>query len=217
MEIQKNLLTINSMSRPGTKIGIIKGVVVHYVCNPGSSALANRNYFESLKNQTAKYASSHYIIGLQGEIINCVPENEVAYHAVGANSNYIGIECCHPDASGKFNDKTYASLIELCADICKRYGLNPETALIRHWDATKTMCPLYYVNNPAAWDKIKADVSAKMYAQPLPPMPKDISEWAKESWKWAVENKVSDGTRPKDPITREEMWTMLHNCDSFKK
>ena len=161
MEIQQKLLTINPYSRPGKKIGPIKNIVVHWVGNAGSTAIANRNYFESLKDKKA-YASSHYIIGLEGEIIQCVPETEVAYHGNSANSYSIGIENCHPDWEGKFNDKTYKSLIELCADLCKRYNLDPTIALIRHYDVTKKDCPHYYVRNTQAWVNLKNDVKAAM-------------------------------------------------------
>ena len=161
MKIQESLLTINQYSRPGTKIGKIKKVVIHWVGNAGSKAISNRNYFESLKDKKI-YASSHYIIGLDGEIIRCVPESEVAYHGNSANGYSIGIENCHPDWEGKFNDKTYKSLIELCTDICKRYNLNPETALIRHYDITRKDCPHYYVKNPKAWEQLKSDVKRAM-------------------------------------------------------
>ena len=129
--------------------------------NANTTAINNRNYFESLKTKKI-YASSHYIIGLDGEIIQCVPENEVAYHANQANSYSIGIECCHPDWNGKFNDKTYQSLIELCVDICKRYKLDPQKTLIRHYDVTKKQCPLYYVQHQDAWEMLKYDVSVAL-------------------------------------------------------
>lgn len=161
METQQKLLTINPYSRPGTKIGKIKNIVIHWVGNAGSTAIANRNYFESLKDKKT-YASSHYIIGLEGEIIQCVPETEVAYHGNSANSYSIGIENCHPDWEGKFNDKTYASLVALCADLCKRYDLDPTIALIRHYDITKKDCPHYYVQNSQAWLNLKNDVKAAM-------------------------------------------------------
>ena len=139
----------------------MKNIVVHWVGNANTTAINNRNYFESLKTKKI-YASSHYIIGLDGEIIQCVPENEVAYHASQANSYSIGIECCHPDWNGKFNDKTYQSLIELCVDICKRYKLDPQKTLIRHYDVTKKQCPLYYVQHQDAWEMLKYDVSVAL-------------------------------------------------------
>lgn len=161
MEIQQKLLTINKYSRPGTKIGSIKNIVVHWVGNANSTAIANRNYFESLKDNQI-YASAHYIIGLQGEIIQCVPEQEVAYHANNANSYSIGIEVCHPDWDGKFAETTYKSLITLLVDLCTRYNLEPITALIRHYDVTKKDCPHYYVQNSQAWVTLKNDVKAAM-------------------------------------------------------
>ena len=139
----------------------MKNIVVHWVGNANTTAINNRNYFESLKTKKI-YASSHYIIGLDGEIIQCVPENELAYHANQANSYSIGIECCHPDWNGKFNDKTYQSLIELCVDICKRYKLDPQIALIRHYDVTRKQCPLYYVQHQNAWEMLKYDVSVAL-------------------------------------------------------
>ena len=35
------------------------------------------------------------------------------------------------------------------------------------------------------------------------------SEWAKEAQDWVKENNISDGLRPKEEITREEVWVML--------
>lgn len=97
MRVENKYLTINPYSRPGVKIGTIKGIVVHWVANPMSTAIANRNYFEGLKtgkknsSGSTIYASSHYIVGLEGEVLACVPEIEVAYHASSANKSHIGI------------------------------------------------------------------------------------------------------------------------------
>ena len=161
MEIIKELLTINPYSRPGTKRSKTTKVAVHWVGNAGSKAINNRNYFESLKDKKI-YASSHYIIGLEGEIIQCIPEDEIAYTTNSANAYSIGIECCHPDWTGKFNDKTYNSMVKLFADICKRYKLNPLTDIIRHYDITKKECPKYFVDHPDKFEQFKKDVQAKM-------------------------------------------------------
>lgn len=163
MNIEDRLLTINQYSRSGEKQNKIEKIVVHWVGNANSSAIANRNYFENLKNTHKTYASSHYIIGLNGEIIRCIPENEVAFHAgsYSMNRKSIGIEDCHPDWGGKFNDNTYNSLVELCADICKRYDLGID-AIIRHYDVTGKSCPKYYVENEQEWIKFKNDVANRL-------------------------------------------------------
>ena len=160
----KAYLTSNKYSRPGIPMKKVKGIVIHYVGNPGSTAINNRNYFNRLKDQqTTKpiYASSHYIVGLEGEIIACVPEEEVAYHASKANSDHIGIEVCHPDWKGKFTTVTYEALIGLIMDICKRYNLNPLRDVIRHYDVTGKDCPRYYVENIEAWEQLKQDANKK--------------------------------------------------------
>lgn len=163
MNIISKLLTKNIYSRSGEKQGDIKKIVIHWVGNANTSATANRNYFENLKNTHKTYASAHYIIGLNGEIIQCIPEDEVAFHSgsYSMNRKSIGIENCHPDWNGKFNNATYNSLVELCADILKRYNLDT-TALIRHYDVTGKQCPLYYVKNTSEWDKFKKDVANKL-------------------------------------------------------
>lgn len=143
MKITNNFLTINPNSRPGIKRSRTTKTAVHYVGNPGSSAVANRNYFENLKG-TSTYVSSNYIIGLSGEIICCVPDEEIAYCTNQANSYSVSIECCHPDSTGKFNAATEKSLAELCAYLCKKYNLNPMDDIIRHYDVTGKQCPLYW-------------------------------------------------------------------------
>ena len=143
MKITDALLTPNKYSRPQIPLKSVKKVVLHYVGNPKSSAMANRNYFENQKSG-GRYVSSHYIVGLEGEILRCVPENEVAYCSNSANSYSISIECCHPDATGKFTDATTDSAAELCAYLLKKYGLSVDD-LIRHYDVTGKQCPLWYV------------------------------------------------------------------------
>ena len=168
MKITDALLTPNRFSRPQIPLKTVKQVVLHYVGNPNSTAMANRSYFENQKNG-GRYVSSHYIVGLDGEILRCVPENEVAYCSNRANTYSISIECCHPDATGKFTEETTASAAELCAYLLKKYGLSVDD-LIRHYDVTGKQCPLWFVPTKyqsadvanARWAGFKALVSQKM-------------------------------------------------------
>lgn len=153
------LLTINDYSRPGLAIDEVNGIVVHYTANPGTTAQQNRDYFESLKDTHETHVSSQFVIGLEGEIIQCVPCNEIAYASNDRNSDTVSIECCIEDESGRFNEATYQTLIHLTAWLCGRYGLTTDD-VIRHYDVTGKMCPKYYVKNEDAWDEFKADVNA---------------------------------------------------------
>lgn len=143
MKITEMFLTPNKYSRPQIKLERVTKIAVHYVGNPNTSAAANRNYFENQKNG-GKYVSSHFIVGLDGEIIQCIPLDEWSYCTNQANGYSISIECCHPDSSGKFNEKTEQSLAELCAYLCKKFGLDPMNDIIRHYDVTGKQCPLYW-------------------------------------------------------------------------
>ena len=162
VKVKEMLITPNKWSRPQTKIGTIKNIVVHWVGNAGSTAENNAKYFNSLKDGRGTYASSHYIIGNDGVVIRCVPENEVAYHASSANNYSIGIEVCHPDNTGKYTDLAYKALIELMVDLCNKYKLEPEQAIIRHYDVSGKECPKYYVKNEDAWKKLRQDVTDTM-------------------------------------------------------
>lgn len=154
LSIQHQFLTVNPYSRSGDKLGRIKGVVIHYTANPGSTAQNNRDYFENLKDKHTTSVSSHFIIGLQGEVIQCVPLNEIAYASNNRNSDTISIECCHPDISGKFNDKTYNSLQTLVKSLMDTYHLNSND-IIRHYDVTGKNCPKYFVEHEDAWTQFK--------------------------------------------------------------
>ena len=160
-EITEDFLTVNINSRPGTLLKRVKGIVIHYTANPGTGAKANRDYFESRKDQedtTANKVSSHFVVGLDGEIIQCIPLNEIAYASNDRNQDTISIECCHPRKNGKFNKKTYHSLVQLCAWLCDQYEIQDKSAIIRHYDVTGKLCPLYYVKHPSQWDKLKSDI-----------------------------------------------------------
>lgn len=160
-EMDVDLLTVNPYSRPGTKTDKITGIVVHYTANPGATARGNRNYFEGLKDSHETKASSNFVIGLEGEIIQCVPTWEVAYASNDRNPDTVSIECCHPDEGGRFTEDTYQSLVELCAWLCLKFNLD-ESDIIRHYDVTGKMCPKYYVENEEAWEQLKQDVGIRL-------------------------------------------------------
>ena len=128
-EMEVDLLTPNEYSRPETKTEKITAIVIHYTANPGATARGNRDYFENLKNTHITKASSNFVVGLDGEIIQCVPTWEVAYR----------------------------SMVQLSAWLCLKFDLT-EKNLIRHYDVTGKNCPKYFVEDEAAWETFKADV-----------------------------------------------------------
>ena len=157
-EMDVQLLTVNEYSRPGTKTNKINDIVIHYTANPGSTAMQNRDYFEGLKDSHQTKASSHFIVGLEGEIVQCVPTWEEAYASNDRNSDTVSIETCHLEADGKYTAETYKSMVQLTAWLCKKFELT-EKNVIRHYDITGKICPKYFVEDEEAWDKFLSDVS----------------------------------------------------------
>ena len=156
-KIDVQLLTINDWSRPGIAVSDIKKIVIHYLGNPKTTAQENRDYFESLKNLQDTYMSANYVVGTEGEIIQCVPDGEVAWASNKANYYSISIENCHRDESGRFTDATYWSDVHLVAYLTEKYDLDRDD-IIRHYDVTGKDCPKWYVDHPNEWEQFKDDV-----------------------------------------------------------
>ena len=161
--VEQDYIPVNDWSRPGTPLEDINAAVIHYVGNPGTTARANRNYFASLASgKEGTYASSHFVVGLEGEVVQCVPLTEVAYASNTRNGDTVSIEVCHPDETGEFSPVTYGRCVELAAWLCREFKLDPETDVIRHYDVTGKEGPLYYVEGPGAGERRKADVAAEL-------------------------------------------------------
>jgi len=159
--VEEDLLPRNPYSRPGTALTEISGVVIHYVGNPATSASANRSYFAGLALSGDTYASSHFIVGLEGEIIQCVPLSEVAYCSNERNSDTVAIEVCHEDESGEFSPETLESVTRLTAWLCAQFDLTEED-VIRHYDVTGKSCPKYYVEHEDAWLALRESVAEQI-------------------------------------------------------
>ncbi|SKA90586.1 SH3 domain-containing protein [Caloramator quimbayensis] len=162
------VMLLTNKNRPKIKLKKLKGIVIHWTANTGkgADALANRNYF----NSTDRAASAHFIVD-DHQIIQCILEDEVAFH-VGANKyrsagekiregsfgpNYflLGIEMC-VNSDGNFN-KTYENTVELAAYLLKKHKLSIND-LYRHYDITGKDCPKMLIDENQ-WQKFKNDVN----------------------------------------------------------
>lgn len=155
--ITEDFIPINEYSRPGEKLEKVNNIFVHYTANQGTSAAQNRSYFENLGITGETSASAHFVIGYDGEIIQCVPLDEIAYAVMKRNYDSISIECCYLSDDGKFTDATYQSLIRLSAWLLKEYQLAPED-MRRHYDEGGKRCPLYFVEHEDAWERFLKDL-----------------------------------------------------------
>jgi N-acetylmuramoyl-L-alanine amidase CwlA len=174
IKIKEDFLTKNEYSRPMRELKDVLGIVIHYVGVPAQRAAQTVSYFESLKHGKNKiYASAHYIIDLDGSVIHCIPNNELAYHCgaekykdgicdkLGSYPNLttLGIELCH-NKDG-FTMETINSAVELASNLLKAYDLT-EKDLYRHYDITGKLCPKFYVEHEDSWEAFKNAVMKKL-------------------------------------------------------
>lgn len=188
-------------------------IVVHYTSNKGDTAKNNADYFarESVK------ASAHFFVD-ETSIWSSVPENYVAWHCGGTkyyhaecrNSNSIGVEVCMNDKQGKVRVKSIELAAELVLVLMAKYNI-PADRVIRHYDVTHKNCPAPMVEEPARWADFKKKLEAKKMAKSDAP-----SAWAKDAWEKATKAGVVDGTRPTEPITRQELAVILDRLKLVK-
>ncbi len=156
------LIPKNKYNRPGTK-SEPKRICIHYTGSPGSGADRLALYFLNVANGVFKtsspdaWTSTQYIVGIQGEIIRIIPDNEIAYAAAGKNDGTIHIEVCYPDKTGKFSDNSISALSQLVPYLMKIYSIDSNN-VVRHYDLTGKLCPYYYVDN-SRWNTLKSQIT----------------------------------------------------------
>ena len=154
--IDQQIIKVDGDSRRGVYLEGVRDIVIHYVGNPGSTAQQNRDYYANSSSEV----SSHFVIGLNGEIIQCIPLHEKSSASNHRNKDTISIEVCHPDESGKFTDASYQSLVKLTAWLCDICDLDSGD-IIRHYDITGKQCPLYFVTYEDKWEQFKQEINQK--------------------------------------------------------
>lgn len=178
MRIQKAHLTPNQYSRPQKPLLSTKAIVLHWVGNPGTSAQANRDFWESRKDGDKGYGSAHLIVD-DLAVIEAVPLFEMAYH-VGSdsyspfameflgsypNATTIGVEMCHPDWSGRISESTWQRTVRLVADLLLANKLRPHN-ITTHNAITGKECPRWMVRHPAELERFRWDVDLHMRCAP---------------------------------------------------
>ena len=153
--VDQQIIKVDGDSRRGVMLEGVRNIVIHYVANPGTTAQQNRDYYASRSSDV----SSHFVIGLKGEIIQCIPLHEKSSASNHRNKDTISIEVCHPDESGKFTDASYQSLVKLTAWLLDVCDLDSDD-VIRHYDITGKQCPLYFVTHEDAWKQFLKDVKS---------------------------------------------------------
>ena len=212
MNITQNFIPAGRRNRPGIKLTGPKYITIHDTANPakGADALMHARYLKG-DDAANRPASWHFTVDDQ-RVVQHIPLDEVAWHAGDGskgpgNTSSIAIEICENVDCDRA--KAEANAAELVAYLLKQFGL-PIDAVVQHNRWTGKDCPRIIRHRPGGWEAFLAAVREHL-SPPVPPAD-EVSAWAREARDWAVSRGITDGTRPKDPVTREEVWAMLYRA-----
>ena len=194
MNYVNSIMTKNPCYKAGRKI-TPKGLMLHSVGCPQPNAKVFINQFnQSTYNRACVHA---FIDANDGTVYQTLPFDYRGWHAGGsANNTHIGVEMCEPNcikytSGSKFTvsdlakaqemvTTTYNSAVELFADLCKYYHLNPLTDIVSHAEGHKRGIATNHgdpehlwkgVKLPYTMDTFRADVKKRLdgVAEEKPP------------------------------------------------
>ena len=186
------------------------GVVLHSIGTPQPKASVLWNYWQ---NNGSQYVV-HYMVD-DTQILHCMPDNYKCWH-VGSpgNAKYIGIEMGEPRqihytsgaqftvsdlaSAQQYVKATYKNAVWLIAQLCKKYGWDPYTAVETHYDVTRRgLSNTDHVDPQHLWDglgmgysllTLRRDVAAAMgqaSAAPAPEAPSASGQMYRIRKTWA--------------------------------
>jgi N-acetylmuramoyl-L-alanine amidase len=165
-EITRDFINLGN-ARSGEKLESVKFIVSHSTGNPGSTAYANRNYF----NNRQPSASAHTFID-DRYILEIIPLDEKAWHVlyekpndnrmfgVDANDAAIGVELCY---GGNIDfTEAYKRYVWYHAYLCQKFNLDPFKHIVPHstLDRERRSDPLdTFRLYGVTWDEFITDVN----------------------------------------------------------
>ena len=208
MEVIRNLVFPGKYSIKCPYTMTPEFIVVHNTANDASAA-NEVAYMIRNDNQV----SFHYAID-DKEIVQGIPENRNAWHAGDGgngrgNRKGLSIEICYSKSGGQRFIEAEKLAAKFIAYKLKEKGWGIDKVK-KHQDFSGKYCPHRTLD--MGWQRFLDMVQRELdnlkggatVADKNTPSP-----WAKEAWEWAKKEGLLDGTRPKDPLTREEFAVVL--------
>jgi len=213
LEIKQKLVPDGMKNNPNKDMSEIKFITIHNTGNYTAGATAKMHADYQYTGSGGREASWHYTVDAD-EVWQSFDDKRMCWHAGDGkgpgNMSSIGIEICVHDKAGF--PKACENAAKLTAQLLCKHGL---TVVKQHYDWSGKDCPneLRSGRWGVPWDYFLEMVKAcYQYTLIQPPADTAPSSWAAEAARWCVENGITDGTRPKDTPTREELWVMLYRA-----
>jgi len=209
MKVIQNLVPASKYNIKCPYPMVAEFIVVHNTAND-ASARNEVAYMISNNNQV----SFHYAVD-DKEIVQGIPENRNAWHAGDGtngqgNRKGLAIEICYSKSGGNKFIEAEKLAVKFIAYKLNEKGWGVDKVK-KHQDFSGKYCPHRTLD--MGWQRFLDMVQSELNTLKGVDKVTDKntpSSWAKDAWEWAKKEGITDGTRPKDTLTREEMVTMLH-------
>lgn len=167
MQINKLHGTYNISKR----IETVKYIVVHYTADGTSKAGSAKNNCIYFGRGGSDDSSAHYFIDDGGIWEYADPKKYYTWHCGDGhgkygitNANSIGIEVCQ-NYDVPYTETEIRYLTELVRMLMVKFNV-PAERVVRHYDASHKLCPLYYAKRSTEWTALRARITG----------------WAKTGW-----------------------------------
>ena len=175
-------------------------LTIHSTANTATA----QNERDNIANNNPNLQVSFHIVVDDKGAIECIPLNEVAWHAGDGrgqgNMASISLEICE----GGDREKTLRNAIILAAHLLKQYGWGIDR-MRQHWTWSKKNCPRI-LRDTGRWNwfllEIQKElkiVDGNMLGDVAEPemiynyVDENMPEWARESVQWAVDSGIVRG------------------------
>lgn len=174
---------------------------IHETQNFSATAQNERNNLQNNNGTT----SFHSVVDHK-EVIRCIPFNYGAYHAgtVAGNNSSLSLEICSSSLQKNFA-QTWNNAVEVVAHDLTLLGWGVDR-LRQHYHWSGKDCPKM-IREKGLWEQFKKEVESKMNEKKV-----EGKCSFPDAQKFVKEKGISDGSNPKEPITREQVWAMLHRA-----
>ena len=196
MKLHKLIFTENACYKAGRKI-TVKGIMVH---STGANNPTLRRYVgpdDGLlgKNQYNNHWNTHHPGGREVCVHGCIgkladgtiatyqtlPWDHRGWHAGGsANNTHIGFEICEDGLTdATYFAKVYQEAVELCAYLCKEFGLTEKDIICHSEGYRKGIASNHgdvmhwFPKHGKSMDTFRADVKQLLTSAPAPEVPKE--------------------------------------------
>lgn len=183
--------------RPGI-VMVPQTLTIHSTANTATA----QNERDNIANNSPELQVSFHLVVDDKEAINCIPQNEVAWHAGdgrkagGGNMTSISLEICE----GGDRSVTLRNAEILAASILKHFGWGVDH-LRQHHDWSGKNCPRI-LRDTNQWELFVSEIQKEltnMEGNATPPemiynyIDENMPEWARVPIQWLVDNGVVKG------------------------